>query len=70
MPSIEVAYDQRIRVNMAHVEYTRTTGDIESLIEGPPVFSAGTVAIGYTLIVPQRFVHYLKAKGVPFSLAA
>ena len=69
MPSIEVKYEDRDTVSAAHAEYTRATGDIETLIEGPPAFSGGAVATGYTLIVPQGFVDYLKAKSIPFKLA-
>jgi hypothetical protein len=60
-------FDQKMRVNMAHVEFTRKFGGIQTTIAGLPVFS-GTVATGCTMIVSGRFAEFLKAKGVPFKL--
>ncbi len=68
MPTIETGLDQRHAINAAHVEYTQKTGSIETLIEGPPVFS-GMVASGITMMVPQGFADFLKGKGIPFKLA-
>jgi hypothetical protein len=70
MPSIEVEYDQKPRVNAAHIEFTRKFGGIQTIVEGPPVFSGGAVATGYTLIAPEGFVDFLRAQGIPFKDAA
>ena len=51
---------------MAHVEFTREVGGIQTIVEGPPVFSGGIVATGCTMIVSQGFAEYLKAKGIPY----
>lgn len=62
MPNIEINLDQKSTINAAHVEYTRTTGSIETLIEGAPIFSDGMVATGCTLIISQGFADFLRAK--------
>jgi hypothetical protein len=64
MPNIKTNLDQKSKINAAHVEYTRATGSIEVLIEGPPVFSGGTVATGCTWKISQGFADFLKAKGI------
>jgi len=55
---------------MVHVEFTRKFGGLQTLIVGPPVFSGGPVATGYTLTAPRGFVDFLRANRVPFKLAA
>jgi hypothetical protein len=64
MPNFEIGLNQREKINAAHVEYTRQTGAIETIIEGPPVFS-GTMQSGQTLIVSQGFLDFLKANDIP-----
>jgi hypothetical protein len=66
MPGIEVEYDQKARVDAAHAEFTRKFGGIQTTVEGSSVFSGGAVATGYTLIAPQGFVNFLRARGISF----
>jgi hypothetical protein len=65
--NIEVALDHKGAVNKAHVEFSQRCGGIQTLIEGPPVFS-GAVATGCTMIVSEGFADYLKTKRIPFRL--
>ena len=68
MPTIQVGLDQRHQINAAHADYTRQTGDMEMIVEGPPVF-AGAAQTGLTLIVSQGFATFLEARGIAFRPA-
>lgn len=68
MPNIQVDLDVKSNVNRAHTEFVRLRGTIETLVEGPPVFT-DMQATGCTFVVSQDFLDFLRKKNVPFKSA-
>lgn len=66
MPNIQVELDRKSAVYAAHAAYTGVTKAIETIVEGPPVFT-GMEATACTFIVSQGFADFLKERGIPFK---